>query len=78
MRKEQYEYKSKEYDKAAIVEQESKLKLLALGFADMVQHDRLSAENADELCVYIGVMEDEVSQYEFMVRQYKDKYLEDD
>lgn len=76
MRKEQYDYKNKEYDKAAIGEQEAMLKLLALGFADMVQHDRLSAENTDDLCVYIGVMEHEVSQYEYLVRQYKDKYGE--
>lgn len=78
MRKEQYDYKSKEYDKAAIVEQEAILKLLALGFSDMVQHDRLAAENADELCVYVGVMEHEASQYEYLVKQYKDKYGEDE
>lgn len=78
MRKEQYDYGSKDYDRAAIIEKEAVLKLMSLGFADMLSHDRLLAENTDELCTYIAVMEREATNYDYMVREYKYKYGEDE
>lgn len=78
MRKEQYDYKSKEYDRAAITEKEAVLKLMSFGFADMLSHDRLLAENTDELCTYITVMERETTNYSYMLKEYKDKYGENE